>query len=283
MGRTIQFESQHVELYGIYEMEYDDDVLEYYDQPIRIQLQYRARSGRKTTQWHTPDFFVIRQSSAGFEEWKPVTALETLKVTMPERYQHEPSGGWLCPPWINAAQAHGVFYRIRTNAQVHPLVVQNLKFLQDFWIHVYEVPPEQETQVLTLVTTAPGFTVRQLTSACPDLSVDVLWAMLTDHRLFTDLSASSLMQWDQVRLFRSQEEAEKARERTESLAAPIPLFTRLSFDGRLWEAEKQGDQVVLRPEVGAAFTLSTTHLQQLLDTGAACEDHLSATLCFEIL
>jgi hypothetical protein len=46
-----------VELWGIYEMECDDDVLEYYDQPIRIQLQYRARSGRKTTQWHTPDFF----------------------------------------------------------------------------------------------------------------------------------------------------------------------------------------------------------------------------------
>ena len=93
--------------------------------------------------------------------------------------------------------------------------------------------------------------------------------MLNDHRLFTDLSASSLMQWDQVRLFRSQEEAEKVRERAEGVSAPIPLFTRLSFDGRLWEAEKQGDRVVLRPEVGAAFTLSTTHLQQLLDTGAA--------------
>jgi putative transposase len=269
MGRSIQFESRHVELWGIYEMERDDDVLEYYDQPIRIQLQYRARSGRKTTQWHTPDFFVIRQSSAGFEEWKPVTALETLKVTMPERYQHEPSSGWHCPPGINVAQAHHLFYQIRTNAQVHPLVIQNLKFLQDFWIHVYEVPPEQEAQVLTLVTTAPGITVRQLTSACPDLPVDVLWAMLTDHRLFTDLSASSLMQWDQVRLFRSQDDAEKAWERAENLPAPIPLFTRLSFDGRLWEAERQGDQVVLRPEVGAAFALETSHLQQLLDTGTA--------------
>ena len=50
MGRSIQFESRHVELWGIYEMERDDDVLEYYDQPTRIQLQYRARSGRKTTQ-----------------------------------------------------------------------------------------------------------------------------------------------------------------------------------------------------------------------------------------
>jgi putative transposase len=57
MGRTIQFESQHVELWGIYEMERDDDVLEFYDQPTRLQLRYRARSGRNTTQWHTPDFF----------------------------------------------------------------------------------------------------------------------------------------------------------------------------------------------------------------------------------
>ena len=62
------------------------------------------------------------------------------------------------------------------------------------------------------------------------------------------------MQWDQVRLFRSQAEAEEARERAESLPQLIPLFTRLSFDGRLWEAEKQGDRVVLRPEVGTALT-----------------------------
>ncbi len=235
----------------------------------RIQLQYRARSGRKTTQWHTPDFFVIRQHAAGFEEWKPVTALETLTVTMPERYQREPSGGWRCPPGESAAQAHGLFYRVRTNAQVHPLVIQNLKFLQDFWIHPYEVPPEQEAQVLTLVTTAPGISVRQLQDACSDLPVDVLWALLTDQRLFTDLSASSLMQWDQVRLFHSQAEAEEARSRAARLPQPIPLFTRLSFDGRLWEAEKQGDRVVLRPEVGVTVTLPTTHVQQLLDTGAA--------------
>jgi len=49
MGRTIQFESQHIELWGIYEMERDDDVLEYYDQPTHLQLRYRARSGRNTT------------------------------------------------------------------------------------------------------------------------------------------------------------------------------------------------------------------------------------------
>jgi len=33
MGVTIQFESHHVELAAIYEMEHNPDVLEYYDQP----------------------------------------------------------------------------------------------------------------------------------------------------------------------------------------------------------------------------------------------------------
>lgn len=38
MGVTIQFESHRVELAGIYEMEHDAGVLEFYDQPIQIKL-----------------------------------------------------------------------------------------------------------------------------------------------------------------------------------------------------------------------------------------------------
>jgi hypothetical protein len=39
MQRTIQFESQHVELWAIYAMERDETVLEYYDQPMRLPLR----------------------------------------------------------------------------------------------------------------------------------------------------------------------------------------------------------------------------------------------------
>lgn len=52
-------------------MERDDDVLEYYDQSSRIPPSHRAKSGRRTTDWHSPGFFVLRRSSAGWEEWKP--------------------------------------------------------------------------------------------------------------------------------------------------------------------------------------------------------------------
>lgn len=36
MGKTLQFESHKVELPGIEEYEYSEDVLEFYDQPYRL-------------------------------------------------------------------------------------------------------------------------------------------------------------------------------------------------------------------------------------------------------
>src|SRR2546426_8008443 len=70
MGVTIQFESHRVELAGIYEMEHDGNVLEYYDQPPSICLRYLSAKGRQLVVMHTPDYFVIRQDEAGWEEWK---------------------------------------------------------------------------------------------------------------------------------------------------------------------------------------------------------------------
>lgn len=55
MGFSIQFESQHVELWAIYTMEVDDDVLEYYDQPsgklFRVQGEKSDWSTCKSQIW----------------------------------------------------------------------------------------------------------------------------------------------------------------------------------------------------------------------------------------
>ncbi len=132
MGRSIQFESEHVEFWAIYGMERDDEVLEFYDQSSRIPLSYRARSGHNTTQWHTPDFFVLRRSGAGWEEWKPASVLDDLAGSMPARYQQAGTGQWRCPPGEAYAAQFGLTYRLRSSAEYHPLEIENLKFLQDF-------------------------------------------------------------------------------------------------------------------------------------------------------
>lgn len=86
MGATIQFESHRVELPFVYEMEHDPKVLEYYDQPPSILLAYKAANGRRLSVLHTPDYFVLRHDSAGWEECKTADELEKLAVKSPNRY-----------------------------------------------------------------------------------------------------------------------------------------------------------------------------------------------------
>lgn len=275
MGFSIQFESQHVELWGIYTMERDDDVLEFYDQPTRIQLHYQARSGRKTSPWHTPDFFVIRRNGAGFEEWKPAASLDKLAVTQPHRYQRTAQGEWQCPPGETTASQIGFYYRVRSSAEYHPIFIQNLKFLQDFWTHPFHIEAEKETQVLESLEAYPGVSVATLVDAHPGLPVDTIWALLTKQCLFTDLSAVSLMNWDQVFLYRRQSSVPLTSGEHRAVKEAIPLASRLLFDGRLWEAEVQGTTVVLRPEIGAVFTLPYDHFQHLVNQGEIKEGGLS--------
>jgi hypothetical protein len=49
-----------------------------FDQPSPIPLRYESPNGRPIKVWHTPDFFVVRETEAGWEEWKTEQDLEHL-------------------------------------------------------------------------------------------------------------------------------------------------------------------------------------------------------------
>ena len=85
MGFGIQFESRHNELAAITLMEHDPTVLEYYDQPERIQLTYQGPQKRVSV-WHTPDFFVLRKDGAGWMECKMEDALNRFAEQHSQRY-----------------------------------------------------------------------------------------------------------------------------------------------------------------------------------------------------
>jgi putative transposase len=114
MGRTLQFESHKVELPAIESYENDEEVLEYYDQPFKLTLSYMSKRDRRVVCAHVPDFFVIRQSSAGFEEWKPAARLKDLAATQPNRYRQTDDGMWFSPAAEQAVASLGVYYRLRT-------------------------------------------------------------------------------------------------------------------------------------------------------------------------
>ena len=106
MKRTIQFESHRNELAAILEMEHDPDVCEFYDQPNSIQLHYRTEKGKAISVLHTPDYFVIRQASAGWVECKTEEQLLKLAESQPNRFQYDEIDKlWRCPPGEGYAAA----------------------------------------------------------------------------------------------------------------------------------------------------------------------------------
>ncbi len=240
MGVSIQFESERVEFWAIYGMERDEDVLEFYEQSSRIPLSYRARSGHRTTQWHTPDFFVLRRESVGWEEWKPTDSLDRLATEKPARYQQAGTGQWHYPPGEAYAEQLGLTYRLRSSAEFHPLTIQNLKFLQDFWAHEVPPQPEQEALALAHIQAHPGISLADLLATYPDLTVDVIWVLLSTCRAFTDLSATLLMRHEQVTLYAEERQVPNTNQgEPPGFSTPLP-DAPVAWDGRLWRIEGWG-------------------------------------------
>ncbi|MFZ3331156.1 MAG: hypothetical protein WA197_11035, partial [Candidatus Acidiferrales bacterium] len=59
---------------------------------------------------HTPDFFVIRTTGAGWEEWKTEEELLHLAERSPNRYLAAEDGHWCCPPGEACARDFGFYY-----------------------------------------------------------------------------------------------------------------------------------------------------------------------------
>ena len=161
---------------------------------------------------------------------------------MPARYHQTPSGQWRCPPGEAYAEPLGLTYRVRSSAEYHPLSIQNLKFLQDFWAHPVVIPPEHAARVLGHVAAHPGVRLTDLLAAYPALAVDVVWALLATRQVFADLTRVPLMRHDQVVLYRDEAAARQTLAPAEMASHP-PQALPFAWDGRLWLVEAVGETV----------------------------------------
>jgi TnsA endonuclease N terminal len=179
MGVTIQFESHRVELAGIYEMEHDAEVLEFYDQPIQIKLNYETPSGKPLAVRHTPDFFVIRNTAAGWEEWKTEEDLLRLAEQSPNRYRSADNDQWRCPPGEACAKEFGFYYRVRSSREINWVYQRNIQFLEDYLRSDLPIRPESHERVRALVSARSAIDLSDLFQETMGIvSRDELFAMI---------------------------------------------------------------------------------------------------------
>lgn len=276
MDRVIQAESRTVELVAIRcAYEFEPEVLEYWDQPCRIPLTYLARNGRSVRVEHTPDFFVLRKDSAGWEEWKPQGQMDKLVEKMPHRYRQLTGGKWYCPPGEAYAAQLGFFYQVRTSSEFAPTYQRNVAILEDYLASNGDVVGHTaKQQIVAAVQEQPGVTLAALQH---HFSSDDLLGAIASGIIYADLEAQPLIHADQVTLFLSAELSQtladlstKNQGGTVTGIDQLEVGTVVLWDERAWQIVNMGlEWIALLPEQvsGRLVELPRTELERLVALG----------------
>jgi putative transposase len=131
MGRVIATESRTVEYPAVITYERDPTVLEYFPQPVELDIIQIDENGKKSRFPHTPDFLILRKDGIWIEEWREEPRLVKLAAKHPGRYFRE-ADGWHSPFAEEQLASKGISYRLRS-ADEHPrCFIRNMMFLGDY-------------------------------------------------------------------------------------------------------------------------------------------------------
>ena len=281
MGRTIQFESHRNELAAVLEMEHDPDVIEFYDQPKSIKLNYQSKSGRALGVIHTPDYFVIRTTSAAWIECKMQEQLLKLAEDQPHRFRFDPGANvWRCPPGENYAAQFGLYYIVKSSADIDWVYQRNVLFLEDYLrTEALEINSEAVEYLRSLVAMQPGVWLSELLIEANQRSItsDCVYIAVVTGQLYTDLTAAALAQPERVRVYCDQTTAGLYQNSGRHGVSPLlPTAAKLSegsfltWDGKTWEIINQGDSSTwLKDDSGSVISLSAQVLSALFAQGSA--------------
>lgn len=204
----IKAESAKVEFPFLLQAEHDEDVLEMWDQPPSIPLEYFDKRGRLQRPMHTADYFVFRYRECGWVECKPVQELGRLVEKQPNRYVLDEESRWRCPPGEAFAAKYGLTYQVWSSDNINWVVQDNALFLEDYYQDLDRlIVPETALAVLhQLVEEHPGLTLADLEKAS-EVPADLINIAIARHDLYVDLATYRLSEPWRTPVFRSQRQA----------------------------------------------------------------------------
>ena len=278
MGKTIQFESHKVELPFIYELEHDEEVLEFYDQPPAFKINYQAATGRNLGFFYTPDFFVIKKNSAGWVECKTETELQKLVVKQPHRYTRSEDGQWYTPPASERAAQFGFDFHIFSDAQINWILYRNITFLEDYYRQKDQEQSDLSTDnIQQIIRSQPGITLNQLLDNTSGISADSIYFLIAREHLYVDLKANLLIEPEQCQIFCDHPSAKayKMIVASQAIADPIcsPVLNlipnaQISWDSKTYTLVQIGNtETTLRAESGEFIDLPLTEFENKIRQG----------------
>lgn len=187
MGCAMAFESDKEHGYGV-QLEYESDVVEYWEQPPSVQLIAIDGRGCKRRANYTPDFLVLRKDGAPVVQVKTEADCKDLAVRYPNRWTWD--GKHACD---EAAKRHflalGLDHVVHVVTEDHKVRVENLALLL---MARETVVAHCEMKALAKAVIKLGkdsvYTLEQLRRTAGLTSVSAILRLLDQGELFTDLN-----------------------------------------------------------------------------------------------
>lgn len=205
MQCIIKAESTKVEFPFLLQVEHDDDVLEIWDQPPAIPLEYPDKRGHLQRPMHTADYFVFRYRECGWVECKPAQELGRLAEKQPHRYVQDELGVWRCPPGEAFAAKYGLAYHVWSSDNINWAAQENALFLEDYYQHLDRLAVGDQTLAILhrLVEEHPGMLLSDL-QTLSEISADLINIAIARHDLYVDLATYRLSEPWRTPVFRSK-------------------------------------------------------------------------------
>jgi putative transposase len=206
MQCIIKAESAKVEFAFLLAAEHNDEVLEIWDQPPLIPLEYQDKRGRLQRPMHTADYFVFGIQECGWIECKPTEELLKQAETRPNRYIQDEHGRWHCPPGETFAAHYGLTYRVWSSEQINWVVQDNAIYLEDYYQNLERltVPAATLEVIDQVVDEHPGITLADLRVAAGEIPADLINIAIARHDLYVDLATYRLSEPQRTPVFRQK-------------------------------------------------------------------------------
>ncbi|AST93229.1 hypothetical protein BC6307_19180 [Sutcliffiella cohnii] len=198
MGVSIQYESSHVELPTVYMLEFDENVLEFYDQPPSLKLNKVG--------WRTPDYFVIEKDKAYWIECKTEEELIKLSQKQNPKYYMDKERTWHYTPGEEYCGKLGLSFFVVSSKDLNPRLQRNLVYLKDY-LKGKEPDLLCVTEIRQTIMSCPGITLQALNDlAGNEFTIDHVNTLIAIGLIYVDLFDSLLIELETVKVYLSKEQ-----------------------------------------------------------------------------
>ncbi len=205
MGFVIQAESFNREFPHVIQFEYDNQIFAYFDQPPQKKIYYKSLNGKRGGWWITFDFFIIRKDgTCAWIEVKDEQALIELAKKMPNRYIKD-GDIWRSPPAEEMAAEYGFEFIILTEKQIKPILVDNLRYLSDYFLTSCPMIEIDITDlIIEFVKQHPAIKLNKLYDEFKDLDRSIIHKLIVDNAIYINIEKYDLRKPKRVPVFVDQ-------------------------------------------------------------------------------